>query len=58
LVADPGLGEFRRAADLLGDESSKLRARDALHLAIAASLGAQSILCLDDAMIESTKLLG
>ena len=31
---------------------------DALHLAIAASLSAQGILCLDDAMIESAKSLG
>ena len=36
----------------------KLRAGDALHLAIAASLNAQAILCLDDAMIESAKVLG
>ena len=36
----------------------KLRAGDALHLAIAASLGGLGILCLDDAMIESAKALG
>jgi hypothetical protein len=36
----------------------KSRASDAFHLAIAASLGAQGVLCLDDAMIGSAKSLG
>ena len=57
-VAVPGREEFRRAAELAGDGSLKLRAGDALHLAIAESVGAQGILCLDDAMIASAKLLG
>ena len=56
-VAVPGREEFRRAANLAGD-TLKLRAGDALHLAIAESLSAQGILCLDDAMIESAKSLG
>jgi len=57
-VAVPGREEFRRAAGWVGDDALKLRAGDALHLAIAASLGVQGILCLDDAMIESAKSLG
>ena len=57
-VAVPGREEFRRAAELASDDILKLRAGDALHLAIAASLSAQGILCLDDAMIESAKVLG
>ena len=57
-VAVPGREEFRRAAELAGDGALKLRAGDALHLAIAESLNAQGILCLDDAMIESAKSLG
>jgi predicted nucleic acid-binding protein len=57
-VAIPGREEFRRAAELAGDDTLKLRAGDALHLAIAASLSAQGILCLDDAVIESAKSLG
>jgi hypothetical protein len=52
------LEEFRRAAELAGDGSLKLRAGDALHLAIAESLSAQGILCFDDAMIRSAKSLG
>ena len=35
-----------------------MRAGDALHLAIAEGLGAQAILCLDDAMSASAKALG
>lgn len=58
MVAVPGRDEFRRAAALLSDDTLKLRAGDALHLAIAASLSAQGILCLDNAMIESAKVLG
>ena len=57
-VAVPGREEFRRAAELAGDGTLKLRAGDALHLAIAESLSAQGILCLDDAMIEGAKSLG
>ena len=57
-VAVPGREEFRRATALAGDDALKLRAGDALHLAIAASLSAQGILCLDEAMIESAKSLG
>jgi predicted nucleic acid-binding protein len=57
-VAVPGREEFRRAAELAGDSALKLRAGDALHLAVAASLSAQGILCLDDAMIESARSLG
>lgn len=58
VVAVPGREEFRDAARLAADDALKLRAGDALHLAIAASLGAQGILCLDDAMIGSAKSLG
>jgi hypothetical protein len=57
-VAVPGREEFRRAAELAADETLKLRPGDALHLAIAASLSAKGILCLDDAMIESARSLG
>jgi hypothetical protein len=57
-VAVPGQDEFRRAAGLVGNDKLKLRAGDALHLAIVQSLNAHSIFCLDEAMIESAKLLG
>ena len=57
-VAVPGQEEFRRAAKLAGDGALKLRAGDALHLAIAASLDVDSMLCLDTAMIESATSLG
>jgi uncharacterized protein len=57
-VATPGRDEFRRAADLAGRGSLKLRAGDALHLAIAEGIAASAILCLDEAMIGSARSLG
>jgi len=57
-IAVPERENFRRAAELASDEALKLRAGDALHLAIAESLSTQAILCLDQAMIESAELLG
>lgn len=57
-VAVPGREEFRRAAEWAGDSALRLRAGDALHLAIAESLGARGVLCLDDTMIEGARSLG
>lgn len=57
-VAVPAREQFRRAAELAGNGTLKLRAGDALHLAMVESLSAQGILCLDDAMIESAKSPG
>lgn len=57
-VAVPGREEFRRAGEWVSDDALKLRAGDALHLAIAASLSAQGILCLDEAMVDSARSLG
>lgn len=57
-VAVPGRDEFRRAAELAGDPGSKLRAGDALHIAVVLSLNTPAILCLDEAMAESARLLG
>jgi len=48
----------RNAGAPPGDGALKLRADDALHLAIAASLSARGVLRLDDAMIESAGSLG
>ena len=57
-VAVPGQQEFRRAAEMAGNDRLKLRAGDALHLAIADGIKAEAILCLDNGMIESARLLG
>lgn len=57
-IAVPGREEFHRAVGLASNDSLKLRAGDALHLAIAASLNAGRVLCLDQAMAESAKALG
>jgi predicted nucleic acid-binding protein len=57
-IAVPRRENFRRAAELAGNDALKLRAGDALHLAIAESLNTQGLLCLDQTMIESAKSLG
>jgi predicted nucleic acid-binding protein len=57
-VALPGQDQYRRAAELGGDPALKLRAGDALHLAIAGGLSVRAVLCLDEDMIESAEKLG
>ena len=58
LIAVPQRAEFRRAAELAGDANLKLRAGDALHLAIAEASKVQSILCLDETMGAGAKTIG
>lgn len=57
-IAVPQRAEFRRAAELAGDVKLKLRAGDALHLAIAEASKVQGILCLDETMGASAKAIG
>jgi hypothetical protein len=57
-IAVPQRTDFRRAAELAGDANLKLRAGDALHLAIAEASKAQGILCLDEAMQTGAKMIG
>lgn len=58
VVAVPGREEFCRAADLAGNPGLRLRAGDALHIALALSLKVQAVLSLDDAMSEGARALG
>jgi len=57
-IAAPQRAEFRRAAELAGDVDLKLRAGDALHLAIAEASNVQGVLCLDETMSDSAKAIG
>jgi uncharacterized protein len=57
-IAVPQRAEFRRAAELAGDMNLKLRAGDALHLAIAEASKVQRILCLDETMGAGAKKIG
>ena len=57
-IAVPQRAEFRRAAELAGDTTLKLRAGDALHLAIAEASKVQGILCLDETMSAGAKAIG
>jgi predicted nucleic acid-binding protein len=57
-IAVPQRAEFRRAAELAGDVGLKLRAGDALHLAIAEAGKAEGILCFDETMAAGAKAMG
>ena len=57
-IAVPQRAEFRRAAELVGDANLKLRAGDALHLAIAEASKVQGILCLDETMGAGARTIG
>jgi predicted nucleic acid-binding protein len=57
-IAVPQRAEFRRAAELAGDVGLKLRAGDALHLAIAEASNVRGILCLDETMSAGAKKMG
>ena len=57
-IVVPQRAEFRRAAELAGEADLKLRAGDALHLAIAEASKVQGILCLDETMSAGAKTIG
>jgi len=57
-IAVPQRAEFRRAAELAGDANLKLRAGDALHLAIAEAVKVQGVLCLDETLGAGAKTIG
>lgn len=57
-VATPRREEFRRAARLVSDGRGGLRAGDALHIAIAESLDAKSMLCLDATLTSNARAVG
>jgi predicted nucleic acid-binding protein len=58
IVATPGRDQFLRAGELVLDTRLKLRAGDALHLAIAESLTVQALLSLDEGLNESARSIG
>jgi hypothetical protein len=57
-IAAPQRAEFRRATELAGEVDLRLRAGDALHLAIAEASNVQGVLCLDEAMGDGAKAIG
>jgi len=57
-IAVPQRAEFRRAAELAGDANLRLRAGNALHLAVAEAGKVQGILCLDEAMGAGARAIG
>lgn len=57
-MATPRQEEFHRATKLAGDSSTGLRAGDALHLAIAEGLNAETILCFDPTLAQGARARG
>jgi predicted nucleic acid-binding protein len=57
-IAVPQRAEFRRAAEFASESNLKLRAGDALHLAIAEASKVVGILCIDETMATSAKTMG
>lgn len=63
LVADsfqilaPGVADYELAKSYIQHFATKLRAGDALHLAIASNNGAKTLYTLDEGLLNSAKLL-
>ena len=63
LVADsfqvlaPGVADYELAKAYIQHFATKLRAGDALHLAIAANNGAKTLYTLDDGLLNAAKML-
>ncbi len=50
--------DFQKAQEFVGHFQTRLRGGDALHLAMAANLGVETIHTLDNGMLEAGSLLG
>ncbi len=57
-IAVPQRAEFRRAAELADELKLRLRAGDALHLAIAEASKVEGVLCLDETMAAGARTMG
>ncbi len=57
-LVTPGSADFERCWDFLCRFNTSLRAGDALHIAIAANIGASVVYTLDKRMLDAGKLLG
>jgi predicted nucleic acid-binding protein len=63
LVADsfqilaPGVADYELAKAYIQNFATKLRAGDALHLAIASNQGAKALYTLDEGLLNAAKLL-
>ncbi len=56
-ILAPGAGDFDLATRYVKHFATKLRAGDALHLAIASNHGAKNLYTLDQGLLEAAKML-
>lgn len=56
-VVAPGVADYELAKAYIQHFATKLRAGDALHLAIAANNGAKTLYTLDDGLLNAAKML-
>lgn len=56
-VLAPGVADYELAKEYIQHFATKLRAGDALHLAIASNQGAKTIYTLDEGLLAAAKLL-
>lgn len=56
-IVTPGIADYELAKDYIQHFATKLRAGDALHLAIASNHGAQTFYTLDEGLLNAAKLM-
>jgi predicted nucleic acid-binding protein len=56
-IVTPGIADYELAKDTIQHFATKLRAGDALHLAIASNHGAQTFYTLDEGLLNAAKLM-
>lgn len=56
-ILAPGVADYERAKECIQHFATKLRAGDALHLAIASNHGAKTLYTLDEGLLAAAKLL-
>lgn len=56
-IVTPGIADYELAKNTIQHFATKLRAGDALHLAIASNHGAQTFYTLDEGLLNAAKLM-
>ena len=56
-IVTPGIADYELAKTTIQHFATKLRAGDALHLAIASNHGAQTFYTLDEGLLNAAKLM-
>jgi predicted nucleic acid-binding protein len=56
-IVAPGVADYELAKEYIQHFATKLRAGDALHLAIASNNGAKTLYTLDEGLLNAAKLM-